>query len=83
MEAMSCGAITVATNLEGNRDLILNGQTGFLIKQKSPAELSKTVVELLKNDYLMPQIRKQAREKIISAFDWKIISDKYKEILSS
>lgn len=83
MEAMSCGAVTVATDLEGNRDLILNGQTGFLLKQKSPAEISKTVVELLKNDYLVPQIRKQAREKIISAFDWKVISDKYKKILSS
>ncbi len=82
MEAMSCGAITVATNLEGNRDLILNGQTGFLIKHKSPTEISKTIIELLRNDDLIPQIRKQAREKIISAFDWKIISDKYKKVLS-
>jgi glycosyltransferase involved in cell wall biosynthesis len=83
MEAMSCGAITVATDLEGNRDLISNGQTGFLIKQKRPAEISKTIIELLTDDYLTWRIRKQAREKIISAFDWKIVSNKYKKALST
>lgn len=81
MEAMSCGAIIVTTDLEGNKDLILNNHSGFIISQRSTKHISDKVLELLKNRSLMSRIRNQARERIIRQFDWQTISDRYTEIL--
>lgn len=83
MEAMSCGAIIVTTDLEGNKDLILNNHSGFIISQRSTKHISDKVLELLKNRSLMSRIRNQAREIIVEKFDWEIISERYKDILNS
>ncbi len=83
MEAMSCGAIIVTTDLEGNKDLVLNNHSGFIISQRSTKHISDKVLELLKNRSLMSRIRNQAREIIVEKFDWEIISERYKDILNS
>ncbi len=83
MEAMSSGCILVATNLPGNKDIIKDGETGFLVKQKSSEEIAKKVILLLKQKENLNKIRKQARAFIQKNFDWKIIAQRYEEILRS
>jgi len=39
-EALACGNIVLASNLEGNREWIEDGRNGFLVKVKRPEELN-------------------------------------------
>lgn len=82
VEAAMSGTMTIASDVGGISDVIEDGITGFLVEQKSSAAISKIIIELLKDDSLIHQIKKQAREKVVSTFDWNIIACKYKEALS-
>ena len=74
------GAMTkpiIATNLGGSKDIILNNQTGWLVKEKDSEELAKKIVKVIK----MSQIEKDkvgnlARKRIIENFGIKQMLDK-------
>lgn len=47
LEAMACGIPVVATNVEGNKEVVLNGKTGFLVEPGDPYELAERIKEML------------------------------------
>lgn len=49
IEAASCGTPTVAYNVSGLRDSIINGKTGVLVDNKTPEELANKINSLLNN----------------------------------
>jgi len=49
LEAMAMGIPVVARDIGGNRELVVNGKTGYLFKEESSEEVAKIIVELLKN----------------------------------
>jgi|GEM_PF-184557 len=65
LEAMLLGKPTIATNIEGHRSLIIDGETGFLAD--SSREFSEKILTLLKEDSL----KKQMGEKAKKLFDEK------------
>ena len=83
MEAMSSGCPVVATNIAGNPDMIENNKNGFLIKIKSPEEISRAVIKILSDENLKNRFVKNARKTIEEKYDWRIITDKFKTIFNS
>ncbi|MFH0805692.1 MAG: glycosyltransferase family 4 protein, partial [Patescibacteria group bacterium] len=83
MEAMSSGCPVVATNIAGNPDIIDNGKNGFLIKIKSPKEISQAVIKILSDEDLKNRFIKNARKTIKEKYDWQIIANKFKTIFNS
>jgi glycosyltransferase involved in cell wall biosynthesis len=47
MEAMAAGRPVVATDIRGNRDLVVDGETGFLVKLGDTAGLAHSLLQLL------------------------------------
>jgi len=82
MEATASGCILLGTDLEGNKDIIENGKTGFMIKQKDSIQIAEKVRFILSNKSDLSDMRVKARETTIKKFDWSIISEIYKQILS-
>ena len=74
------GAMTkpiIATNLGGSKDIILNNQTGWLIKEKDPEELAKKIVKVIKMSQIdKDQVGNSARKRIIDNFGIKQMLDK-------
>lgn len=70
MEAMAVGIICVSTYHSGIPELISNGKTGFLCKEKDAGEISKALshIESLSQDNL-ETIREKARQVIETDFD--------------
>ena len=70
MEAMAVGLICVSTYHSGIPELITNGETGFLCKEKDAGEISKALshIENLSPDDLK-KIREKARQVIETDFD--------------
>ena len=72
MEAMACGLPVVATDNEGNKDIINNGENGLLVNE-SIEGLSSGIKTILENKNLMEKLRKKARKKIEKDFSLTLL----------
>lgn len=68
MEFMSLGKPVLATDGGGTKELIKDGETGFLVKPKSPEELASKIEYLLDNDKNASNMGEKGRERIRKDF---------------
>jgi glycosyltransferase involved in cell wall biosynthesis len=68
MEAMASGLPVVATDVGGNRELVVDGQTGFLTPPGDASALAEKVMSLLGNDALARKMGARGLEKISKSF---------------
>lgn len=65
MEAMACGLPVVATSNRGHRELVLEGQNGWLVPPDRPEETARRLRELLGDERLRRKLGDASR-KIVS-----------------
>jgi glycosyltransferase involved in cell wall biosynthesis len=58
IEAMACGAACIASDVPGNRDVIVDGKTGVLVPPGDAAALSDAMIGLIEDPSLADRIRK-------------------------
>jgi len=80
LEAASSGLPIIATKANGTEDLIENGKNGFLLKTRSPKEISKKMNLLIKNTNLRKEMGRKARKTVIKKFSWEIIATQILEV---
>ncbi|MBI2617226.1 glycosyltransferase family 4 protein [Candidatus Gottesmanbacteria bacterium] len=81
LEAGASGCSVIATDVGGTKELIIDGETGIIVKPKV-ASIHRALVSLLKNPKKQQKISLALREKTIREFDWKKIVVEYKKELS-
>lgn len=64
MEMMAMKIPVIATNIRGNRDLIINGENGYLVPIKDPVQIAEKCAILLNNEDLIQQFGEKGREFI-------------------
>jgi phosphatidylinositol alpha-1,6-mannosyltransferase len=79
IEAASCKIPVVASNLEGLKDAIKDGQNGFLIEPYDTCGYVKKINELLADDNLRKEFGEKARQFVVENYSWEKISKKYLE----
>ncbi|PYJ87248.1 MAG: group 1 glycosyl transferase [Verrucomicrobia bacterium] len=62
-EAMACGLPLIATRNAGGEDLIVEGETGFLVPAGSPETIAEKIEWFLQNRDKLPGMREAARAK--------------------
>ena len=62
IEAMVCGLPVVCTDGKGNRDLIQEGENGFMVGERDPKLLADKIELLRKNDNLRLEMGEKARK---------------------
>lgn len=72
-EAMACEK-PVITGLEG-REMIQDGEEGFLVNSINKEALSSAIIKILKNRRLSLQMGKKGRKIIKEKFSWDKVSD--------
>lgn len=87
MEAMAAKVPVVASDIPGNRDLVVDGQTGFLVAMGDRAAFAQKTEQLLNDPKLARQLGENARSRMETEFS---ISDMvrrhaeyYEQLLSS
>lgn len=70
MEAASVGTPTVAFNVPGLRDSIINGKTGIIDKQNSVNSMADEIIDLL-NDFGRYQKMREEAVKWSKGFSWE------------
>lgn len=77
LESMRAGLPVVATAVGGNPELIVDGQTGFLVPPKDPHAFSRKVVELLKCPDVAKAFGEAGRKRVRECFSLRASSRKY------
>jgi glycosyltransferase involved in cell wall biosynthesis len=61
-EAMSAGKPIVANDVDGAKDVVINGETGFLVTPRQPSEMADRIIYLLNNENLCKKMGDIARQ---------------------
>jgi glycosyltransferase involved in cell wall biosynthesis len=69
MEAMAMEKVVVTRDVGGNRELVVDGVTGFLFKNETPEKLADKIIWILKNKKLRKSMGRAARERIVEYFN--------------
>ncbi len=82
LEAMSMEKPIIATNIPGSRDLVQEGENGFLVEVKNSDSLADAMEKFINIDTVQKnEMGKKGREIALQKFDEKIIISKYLEII--
>jgi glycosyltransferase involved in cell wall biosynthesis len=68
LEAMLMGKPVVASNVSGPSELVVDGETGFLVPAKNPQAFANGILKLIKNPTLRTQMGEKARKRVIENF---------------
>lgn len=83
LEAMSCGIPSVATNVAGNSEVVVDGETGFLAPPKNPQKLAEAILRLLGDEKLRKTMGANARKRAEEHYDWETITNQIEKIYTS
>jgi len=75
LEASSAGKAIVATDVEGNRELIQDGVNGFLVPPRDPESLATALARLLENEQLRTALGMRAKAIALEEYDAKRMVD--------
>ena len=83
VEAMGCGCAVVVTDLPAMMDIVQNGKTAIVVRQKNPDEIAAAVIRLLTNPELSTAMAREGRRQVLESFDWHAIVPKYRAVLDT
>ncbi len=83
METLACGCATVVSNYPGARDIIRDGENGYLVDQKAPEQIAARVVTLLSDPGLRERMGDAGRRTVEESFDWRVVSAQFQALFDS
>jgi len=69
IEALALKKALVLTNVDGNKDLVDDGQNGYLVDENNVSDFKEKVIELLQNDEKRNRFEINSYEKFSESFD--------------
>jgi len=86
LEAMASGVPVIATTAGAFEEMVLNGQTGYIVEIEDIANMTKRLIELLSNETRRRALAKASIERVAQHFDIKgeaaALVRLYKDLLS-
>jgi len=83
MEAMSAGLPVIATNVGAVRDLVIDGETGFLAESAGPIQLARAMAALIEHDELRRKMATAARDRAVREFSLERMGREYAAFYNS
>ena len=81
LEAMASGLPAVASCIAGNEELVLDGETGFLVPSEDIERLQEALKKLLINPTLREQMGKASRQRVEANYSWESTAQQYALLL--
>jgi glycosyltransferase involved in cell wall biosynthesis len=83
LEAAASGLPIVATNVGGNPEVTVHGETGLLVPPRSPAALAAAMLEMLSDPNRARQMGLAGRRRVEEHFDLRSSVERYEELYRS
>jgi len=74
LEAMATGAVAVATDVGGCRELVTSGETGLLVPPRAPAAVAAAVGRVLRDPALVRRLATAARQRVEGTFSVDVMA---------
>jgi len=78
-EAASCGIPTITFGLGGTSELVVNEETGLIVKQDAQS-FAEGLIRLFSDADLTDALGRKARYRIEKNYNWDVISDKFNRL---
>jgi len=83
LEAMAQGRVLLASDVGGHRELIRDGETGYLFKADDVAALSAKVEQALQERGRWQQMREQGRRFVETERNWGVSTARYRKVFEA
>lgn len=83
VEAMAAGLPSVVNAVDGCKDVIRDGQNGFLVAPGSPEVTAKKIIQLLEDPVLAQNMGTLARKSLGQDFDTNTMVSDHETLYSS
>ena len=80
MEAMALGIAPIITDIPGNRELVINNESGLVVPSRKPKEIAQAILELYNDRELCNKLGENARNRIDTRFNNNYTAKKTKEM---
>jgi len=75
LEAMACETPVVATSVGGIKEVVVNGETGFLVSPHNASRLAKAIGKVVGDPELAAKMGKAGRRRVLAQFTWDRIAE--------
>jgi sugar transferase (PEP-CTERM/EpsH1 system associated) len=80
LEAMASGLAVIATDVGGNADLVVPGQTGYLVAPADPQAMARSIVELAIHPVRAQKMGLAGRARALSKFSLQAMVSTYQSV---
>ena len=70
VEAMSCSVPVVVSDVDGLKEVVDDGVTGFVVERKNPQAMADKIIELIKSPDLRISMGAAGRQRVLSLYNW-------------
>jgi glycosyltransferase involved in cell wall biosynthesis len=81
LEAMSTGLPVVATRIAGSEELVVEGETGFMVQTENVDELKNALHRIISNPGMAEKMGDASRRRVEQNYSWKTVAQQYKDSL--
>ena len=82
LEAMASGLAVVATDVGGNREVVIPGTTGLLVPAQSPEDLARAIMELVHHPEMAREMGLSGRLRVEKYFSLDVMVKQYEALYS-
>jgi len=82
LENMAASIPMIVTNVGGNSEAVVHGETGLIISPNRPRELSEAIMVLINDSELRKSYGENARTRVEEHFSMKSCVDNYKKLFT-
>jgi glycosyltransferase involved in cell wall biosynthesis len=83
LEAMSFRKAIIASNVGGLKEIIIDGQTGFLVPPGDSKRLARTIDQLLQNPILTEKLGEKGFRRFLQNYDSKVVVPRIERIYAN
>ncbi len=85
VEAMACGVPCITSDVAGLAEVMVNGETGYIVPRKDVDALADKIIELVMNPHARIIMGENGRKRVMQYYEWNKCVDKivgaYKKII--
>jgi glycosyltransferase involved in cell wall biosynthesis len=83
LEAMAMGIPVVASDVSALREMVEDGKTGLLFEAGDSESLASTCARIAADSLLMADLRRSARDWVLTERDWRVLASRYTSVYES
>jgi glycosyltransferase involved in cell wall biosynthesis len=81
LEAMACALPVIASDIGGNRDLVIHGRTGFLTPPGKIRQFTEVLRAVAENPPMAREMGAAGRARVVAEFTWRQVARRYADLL--